>query len=102
MIGDADLNIYKERSSNQAINDSIWSAAQSLGYSRYFIPNLKYNMLDDHTPFLQKGYPAVDLIDFDYPAWHTTQDTPDKVSSQSLKIVGDTLYKWLIDHSTAR
>jgi Zn-dependent M28 family amino/carboxypeptidase len=54
-----------------------------------------YSMLDDHTPFLQAGIPAVDVIDFDYPYWHTTEDTLDKVSAESLQIVGDTLLAWL-------
>jgi signal transduction histidine kinase len=52
-------------------------------------------MLDDHTPFLEKGIPAVDIIDFDYPYWHTTADTPDKVSPESLQAVGDTLWHWV-------
>jgi Zn-dependent M28 family amino/carboxypeptidase len=52
-------------------------------------------MLDDHTPFLEAGIPAADLIDFDYPYWHTAADLEDKVSAQSLKIVGDTLLDWL-------
>ena len=53
-------------------------------------------MLDDHTPFLEAGIPAVDIIDFDYPYWHTTADTPDKVSPASLQIVGETVRAWLI------
>jgi Zn-dependent M28 family amino/carboxypeptidase len=53
-------------------------------------------MEDDHTPFLEKGITAVDIIDFDYPYWHTTSDTPDKVSASSLQAVGDTLLKWLL------
>jgi glutaminyl-peptide cyclotransferase len=52
-------------------------------------------ILDDHTPFLQNGIKAIDIIDFDYPYWHTTLDTIDKVSPASLKIVGDTLISWL-------
>jgi len=99
MIGDADLNIYKERNSNAAITDEIWAAAQSLGYEDKFIPDYKYSMLDDHTPFLEAGIPAVDLIDFDYPYWHTISDTPDKVSAESLQVVGDTLYTWLMQKS---
>lgn len=95
MIGDADLNIYKERSSSQPLVQSIWAAAESAGYQKQFIPQLKYNMEDDHTPFLQKGLNAADIIDFDYPYWHTTQDTPDKVSAQSLKAVGETLIQWI-------
>jgi glutaminyl-peptide cyclotransferase len=52
-------------------------------------------MLDDHVPFAQRGIPAVDVIDFDYPYWHTTQDTPDKVSAGSLERVGRVLEVWL-------
>jgi glutaminyl-peptide cyclotransferase len=98
MIGDADLNIYKERNSNAAITDELWSIAGKLGYEEQFIPDYKYSMEDDHTPFLEAGLPAVDLIDFDYPYWHTTADTPDKVSADSLQVVGDTLYTWIIQH----
>ncbi len=57
-------------------------------------------MLDDHTPFLEAGIPAVDIIDFDYPYWHTTQDTPDKVSAESLQVVGATLRAWIMQQST--
>ncbi len=53
-------------------------------------------MLDDHTPFLEVGIPAVDIIDFDYPYWHTVQDTPDKVSAESRQIVGETLHAWIM------
>jgi Zn-dependent M28 family amino/carboxypeptidase len=99
MIGDADLNIYKERNSNPGLTDGIWTTAKRLGYESKFIPEYKHSMLDDHTPFLQAGIPAVDIIDFDYPYWHTTQDTPDKVSAESLQIVGETLYTWIIQQS---
>jgi Zn-dependent M28 family amino/carboxypeptidase len=53
-------------------------------------------MLDDHIPFRDAGIPAVDIIDFDYPYWHTTGDTLDKVSAESLHAVGDTLLAWLL------
>ncbi len=99
MIGDADLNIYREKNSNQAITDEIWKTARDLGYGDKFIDSYKYSMIDDHTPFLEAGLPAVDLIDFDYPYWHTTQDTPDKVSAESLKAVGDTLLAWIMGQS---
>jgi len=52
-------------------------------------------MMDDHTPFLQIGIPAVDIIDFDYPYWHTTMDTADKVSPESLERVGRVLEVYL-------
>ena len=99
MIGDADLNIYKEQNSNKAITGELWKAAKDLGYEDKFIDTYKYSMIDDHTPFLEAGLPAVDLIDFDYPYWHTLQDTPDKVSAESLKAVGDTLLAWIMGQS---
>ena len=101
MIGDANLNIYKERNSNQKLVDEIWTVAGSLGYKQFFISEFKYSMLDDHTPFLQAGIPAVDIIDFDYPYWHTTQDTVDKVSAKSLEVVGTTLDEWIARRSSA-
>ena len=97
MIGDADLNIYLERNSNNVIRAEIWSTAERLGYSEQFINVEKHSMLDDHTPFLEAGLPAVDIIDFDYPYWHTVQDTPDKVSAESLQAVGETLWHWIVE-----
>jgi Zn-dependent M28 family amino/carboxypeptidase len=55
--------------------------------------------LDDHIPFVQAGIPSVDIIDIDYPHWHTTADTADKVSVDSLQAVGATLFEWLINYS---
>jgi Zn-dependent M28 family amino/carboxypeptidase len=94
MVGDADLNLYLEANSSPVLAQEIWAQAARLGYEQ-FIPTVKYSMLDDHTPFLQAGIPAVDIIDFDYPYWHTTADTPDKVSPASLEAVGRTLQAWL-------
>lgn len=95
MIGDANLNIYLEKNSDPDIRASIWRQAKRLGYEEYFINEEKFAMLDDHTPFLEAGIPAVDVIDFDYPYWHTSEDTDDKVSAQSLEIVGETILTWL-------
>jgi Zn-dependent M28 family amino/carboxypeptidase len=99
MIGDSDLNIYKERNSNPDLTDAIWATAKGLGYESKFIPEYKHSMFDDHTPFLEAGIPAVDIIDFDYPYWHTVQDTPDKVSAESLQAVGETLRVWMVQES---
>jgi len=95
MVGDAEQNIYIERNSDPALVQEIWGVAADLGYEQSFIATPKYSMLDDHTPFLQSDIPAVDIIDFDYPYWHTTEDTVDKVSAQSLEAVGRTLQEWL-------
>jgi glutaminyl-peptide cyclotransferase len=99
MIGDKDLNIYMERNSDPELMAQIWDTADVIGYNEYFIPSLKYGMLDDHIPFIQSGIPAVDIIDFDYPYWHTTKDTIDKVSADSLQIVGNTVLSWLETYS---
>jgi Zn-dependent M28 family amino/carboxypeptidase len=99
MIGDADLNIYKERNSNPELTDEIWNVAKELGYESKFIPEYGHSILDDHVPFLEVGIPAVDIIDFDYPYYHTVQDTPDKVSAGSLKVVGETLHAWIVQQS---
>jgi hypothetical protein len=99
MIGEVDLNIYKELNSNPELTDEIWAVARELGYETKFIPEYKHSMLDDHTPFVQAGIPAVDIIDFDYPYWHTVQDTPDKVSAESLDTVGETLFIWVVQQS---
>ncbi len=95
MVGDADLNLYIERNSDAALSAEIWAQAAALGYGKYFIAALKHDMIDDHTPFLEAGIPAVDIIDFDYPYWHTAADTVDKVSAQSLQAVGETLWAWI-------
>lgn len=95
MIGDAGLNIYFERNSDPALRAEIWETAASLGHADVFIARERHSLIDDHTPFVQAGIPAVDIIDFDYPYWHTLQDTPDKVSAESLQAVGETLSAWI-------
>jgi len=88
MVGDADQQLFKERNSTPALQDKLWAIAAELGYEKVFIPEYKWAMTDDHTPFLQRGIPAVDIIDFDYAHWHTTQDTADKIAPLSLERVG--------------
>ena len=101
MVGDADQQLYYEGHSDQALRETLWALAAELGYGDRFIPQERYTILDDHVPFLKRGIPAVDIIDFDYPYWHTTQDTPDKVSAASLEAVGRTLQVWLEGHNPA-
>jgi Zn-dependent M28 family amino/carboxypeptidase len=97
MVGDANLDIYMEANSNQILKDEIWQQAAALGYNQ-FLPKVKNSIIDDHTPFLQAGIPAVDIIDFNYPYWHTTNDTLDKVSAASLDVVGETVLAWLLNY----
>ncbi|MBS3753755.1 MAG: M28 family peptidase [Anaerolineales bacterium] len=101
MIGDADLNLYYEKTSQREIQEEIWTLGRELGYEEYFIPSPKYAVIDDHTPFLNQGIPAVNIIDFDYPYWHTTSDTLDKVSPESLEVVGETVLQWLMGQTEA-
>ncbi|MDP2317742.1 MAG: M28 family peptidase [Acidobacteriota bacterium] len=88
MIGDRDLNIRRESNSTPWLTDIVWNVARKLGYQRHFIEE-SMAVEDDHLPFLKAGVPAIDIIDLDYPAWHTAQDTLDAVSARSLQIVGE-------------
>ena len=95
MIGDADLNVYREKNSDAVLNDVLFGLAEKLGFSKQFINAEKYTMYDDHIPFIEQGIPAADLIDFDYPWWHTLNDTADKLSEESLQAVYKLLYTYL-------
>jgi Iap family predicted aminopeptidase len=95
MVGDYNLNIQKEKQSNQRLVNEIWQVANDLGYGQYFLDEQKYTIMDDHVPFLEAGIPAVDIIDIEYRYWHTSYDTPEHVSPFSLGVVGSTLQVWL-------
>ncbi|MFZ0544328.1 MAG: M28 family peptidase [Candidatus Promineifilaceae bacterium] len=95
MIGDADQQLYLEQNSDAELQTTIWEIAAELGYASNFIQDYKYTMIDDHLPFARQGIPSVDIIDFDYPYWHTVEDTANKVSPDSLLRVGRTLEVWL-------
>lgn len=95
MVGDADQQLFYEGNSDPALRQIIWQRAAELGYQDVFIQELRHTMIDDHLPFARLGIPAVDIIDFDYPYWHTVEDTADKASPESLHRVGRTLESWL-------
>jgi Zn-dependent M28 family amino/carboxypeptidase len=90
MIGDRNLNIRRDSHSTAWLTDAIWAAAKRRQLDTFFIPETT-RIEDDHLPFLAAGVPAVDVIDLDYEAWHTPQDTLDAVSARSLQTVGDVL-----------
>ena len=93
MVGKKDLALHWEGKSRELasnIVDLVWGEANTLGV-RSFRSDVRHTVFDDHTPFLNAGIPAVDIIDFDYPSWHTTHDTPDKCSPESLEGVGRVL-----------
>ena len=88
LVGDRNLNFRREGNSTRWLTDIIWATAKRLGHADAFWYQ-ESPIEDDHIPFLRAGVPAVDIIDLDYPAWHTAQDTLDAVSARSLQIVGD-------------
>lgn len=92
MVGDKDLQIYQEGNSLAVapeVVQRVWRVAADLGYARNFQPSVKHTLTDDHVSLQNVGIHAIDVVDFDYPFWHTTEDTIDKVSAASLQIVGD-------------
>jgi len=95
MVGDLDQRFYYERNSDQNILAELWDIAASLGYQEQFIPQAKWAIIDDHAPFAALGLPAVDVIDFDYPAWHTAGDTLDQISAESLERIGRVMEVYL-------
>jgi Zn-dependent M28 family amino/carboxypeptidase len=90
MIGDRDLVVKRETTSTSWLTDTIWAAAKALGHDSTFVAE-SFAVEDDHVPFLNAGVPAVDLIDLEYPPWHTAEDTLDKVSARSMEVVGRVL-----------
>jgi hypothetical protein len=100
MVGDADLQIYQERRSvawrdTRPLVNQIWATARRLGVNE-FIPRAKYDIRDDHVPLRNIAkIPTCDIIDFDYPAWHTEADSLRNCSGESLAKVGWVVYEWL-------
>lgn len=90
MVGDRDLVLQREGHSTSWLTDLIWASARRLGHGRHFRETTTF-IEDDHVPFLQAGVPAVDLIDLEYPPWHTAGDTVDQTSAASLQVIGDVL-----------
>jgi Zn-dependent M28 family amino/carboxypeptidase len=103
MVGDRDLAIRREAHSTGWLTDIVWDAAARLGYGRHFVRDT-IPVEDDHVPFLRAGVPATLLIDFDFPAWHTPEDTLDTVSAASLAVVGEVVLEALpsIEHYLSR
>lgn len=92
MVGDKDLEILQEGysvSGAPEVVQRVWRTAAERGYGRIFVNRAGQALTDDHVPLQQAGIRAIDVIDFDFPYHHTTDDTIDKVSAESLQIVGD-------------
>jgi Zn-dependent M28 family amino/carboxypeptidase len=93
MIGDRDFRVTFPRSSSPALVSRAFRIAQDQGTRRFFGTRLKGDILDDHIPFRQRGIEVINFIDFEFGPgnayWHTPEDTLDKLSAESLEIVGN-------------
>lgn len=95
MVGDAEQGIYRDVSGWRTLQDALFNTAAELGYGEWLINAPRYDILDDHRPFAERGIPATVLIDFEYSAWHTSFDTLERVAATSLARVGRTLEVWV-------
>lgn len=107
MVGDRDLTLTLPRNGDADLKRLFLQAADKVG-RRKSVRLLQYEMTDDHQPFIDAGYRAIDLLDFEYGSlpglndyWHTPDDTPDKLSAESLQAVADIVLN-MIDGLPAR
>jgi len=90
MMGYKNLELGRDDMSTRWLQDIVWRTAHDLGYGKYFVERPEGVGGDDHEPFLRAGIDSLDLIQLSgYPFWHRADDTADKISPQSMKIVGD-------------
>jgi Zn-dependent M28 family amino/carboxypeptidase len=89
MIGDRDLQIKRDLNSTPWLTDLIWRRRRKTNRRRSATSGRRSKTIT--SPFVEAGVPSVDIIDLEYPAWHTAQDTLDAVSARSLQVVGDVL-----------
>ena len=94
MIGNTRLNITLSPDSPSALMQSILASADQVQARNAFSISDR-TILDDHTPLNEAQIPTIDLIGFDYPYWHTADDTLDKLSPKSLQTVGAVTLHWL-------
>src|SRR5213075_2294337 len=87
MVGDKSLTITLPPDSPAELARGIFASAEALNVRKNFT-YFDRDITDDHTPLNEIGIPVIDLIDFDFPPWHTAEDTLDKISAESLEIVG--------------
>ena len=97
MIGYKKLELGRDSTSSRWLQDLIWETGRELGHGKIFVDREEGIGGDDHEPFLRAGVDAVDIIQLNsYPHWHKADDTIDKISAQSMKIVGDTVLASLL------
>lgn len=90
-VGERGLSLPREAGSDAGLWARLRAAAARVGVLHAFPARTRPQIYDDHTPFVRAGIPAIDLIDFDFPHFHTTRDTLDKVSAASLDIAGESV-----------
>jgi glutaminyl-peptide cyclotransferase len=91
LMGHKDLELGRDTMSTRWLQDIIWRTGKEMGHGKYFVDRPEGVGGDDHEPFLRAGVPAVDIIHLGYRYWHRAEDTLDKISPQSMKIVGETV-----------
>jgi hypothetical protein len=96
MVGDRSLDVTLPADSPPGMARDIFAAADALKLRSHFT-YLDREMIDDHSPLNAIGIPTIDVIDFDYPWWHTADDTLDKISPQSLRTVGSVVLYYLAE-----
>jgi peptidase M28-like protein len=95
MVGDRSLDITLPVDSPSEMARDVFAAAEALKVRDHFTYFDRGSITDDHTPLNEAGIPTVDLIDFDFPPWHTAEDTMDKISAESLQTVGRVVIYYL-------
>lgn len=93
------MRIPREDSSHIGLWDRLRAAARKVGAQSAFPDDTAGAVLDDHTPFLRRGVPAIDLIDFTFDCWHETCDDMSAVSARALDLTGETVVRMLLDFS---
>jgi glutaminyl-peptide cyclotransferase len=95
-VGNRDLALPREALSDTRLWQRMRTAAQRAGHGAAFPPESTFEISDDHLPFLQRGVPAIDLIDFDFPCWHMRCDDLGQVSQKSLQAAGESVLQLLL------
>jgi glutaminyl-peptide cyclotransferase len=95
-VADKDLAIPREQTSDEQMWADLRAAAERVGAESAFPDEEQGGVQDDHTPFVEKGIPSIDLIDFDFPCWHQTCDDLTAVSKASLDLSGETVLEYML------
>jgi hypothetical protein len=92
-VGAKGLRIHREAFSDGALWDRLRAAARRVGAQDAFPIGIREAIQDDHVPFLERGVPAIDLIQWPYDCWHEPCDDLTQVEERSLDLTGETVYE---------